>query len=103
MRFFLEVVVIMFRTLLGGKIHRDIVEIITFDCVNEPGIHIAEKYKAPSLESFDDLSVSRPQMEKALDARQVLNLSQESTTLTRKELFESFGWQDTSVPRVITW
>ena len=88
---------------VGGKIHRDIVEIITFDCVNEPGIHIAEKYKAPSLESFDDLSVSRPQMEKALDARQVLNLSQESTMLTRKELFESFGWQDTNAPRVITW
>ena len=91
------------NTFKRGRTIKSIKTIVTFDYVNEPGIHIAEKYKAPSLESFDDLSVSRPQMEKALDARQVLNLSQESTTLTRKELFESFGWQDTNAPRVITW
>ncbi len=91
------------NTFKRGRTIKSIKTIVTFDYVNEPGIHIAEKYKSPSLESFDDLSVSRPQMEKALDARQVLNLSQESTTLTRKELFESFGWQDTNAPRVITW
>lgn len=36
---------------VGGRITKDIVKIITWDAVLEPGIHIADKYHNPALES----------------------------------------------------
>lgn len=43
----------------GGIVKRKIVRISTFDMVNEPGISIATKFNAPSLESIDDKPMSR--------------------------------------------
>lgn len=91
------------NTYRGGRTNKVIKTIVTFDYVNEPGIHIAEKYKSPSLESLTDVVVSQPQMEKALDQRKVLQLGQESAVLTRKELFDAFGWVDTREPRFMKW
>ena len=67
-----------------GVVHRDLRTVVTFDYVNEPGISIAEKYKSPTLESFDDSVFT-------VD-RQVLHLGNESVSLTKDELYSSFNW-----------
>lgn len=43
----------------GGIVKRKIVRVSTFDLVNEPGISIANKEFAPSLESHDDKPMTR--------------------------------------------
>lgn len=68
---------------------------MTFDYVNEPGIHIAEKYKSLTLESRYDKPVTRQGLGKALD-RQALNFGRESVTLDEKALFRSLGWEEKS-------
>ena len=89
--------------LIMGRMNKVVKTIVTFDNVNEPGIHIAEKYKSPALESHTELMVSKSQIEKAFDHRQVLHLSQESGLMTREELFASFGWSDTNSSRFTQW
>lgn len=43
---------------IDGKIVRFLTNIVTFDCVGEPGINVADKYNAPALESFCGVSVT---------------------------------------------
>lgn len=86
-----------------GRVNKIIKTIVTFDYVNEPGIHIAEKFKAPSLESFEDLAVSKKQIEKALEQRDVLHLGQESAVMSRQELFKAFGWVDNTQSKFMQW
>lgn len=82
---------------------RQLQEIVTFDYVNEPGISIAEKYKSPVLESYVDKIFSQDTMTKALD-RQVLNFGTESVTLSKDQLFQSFGWKDNNAkPGFTKW
>lgn len=85
-----------------GVRHRTLCEVITFDYVNEPGIHIAEKFKSPTLESYVDKTWTRETIEKACD-RQVLNFGRESVTLSKEQLFESFGWKEQSMPGFTRW
>jgi hypothetical protein len=75
----------------GGIIHRILKNVITFDYVNEPGIHIAEKYKAMALESLYEKSVTPEQMYRALN-KPVAQLAMESSAMTADELFKSLGW-----------
>lgn len=42
----------------GGVIHKHLQQIVTWDCVNEPGISVATKWKSPSLESHDEVEVT---------------------------------------------
>lgn len=77
-----------------GRIRqRTLAEIVTFDFVNEPGIHVAEKYKSLTLESHYERPVTKQSMEKAL-SRQVLNFGRESVSLDQHALFRSLGWAD---------
>lgn len=78
---------------VGLTRHRTLAEIVTFDYVNEPGIHIAEKYKSASLESRFERPVTKEGLSKALD-RQVLNMGRESVVIDKDALFRSFGWAD---------
>lgn len=82
---------------IGRVRHRTLAEIVTFDYVNEPGIHIAEKYRSLTLESHVDRPVTRAGLERALD-RQTLNLGRESVTLDRDSLMRSLGWAETRAP-----
>ena len=41
------------QALVGGKLERNIIEVITFDFVNEGGIQIASKWDTPATESLD--------------------------------------------------
>lgn len=75
-----------------GVLCRDIKNIVTFDYVNEPGIHIAEKYKNPALEDLEQVRLNKVDFDKSFQ-RQVVGLGQESVALTKAELFASFGWK----------
>lgn len=86
-----------------GRVNKVLKNIITFDYVNEPGIHIAEKYKSPSLEAVEETVFSKEQFDSAMDLRQVLHLSTESTILTKDELYASFGWTETPTNRYTSW
>lgn len=82
---------------VAGKVHRDIVEIITFDCVNEPGIHIAEKYKSPALEGYAtgrDVLVTPSDFVRACDEAIKMGIATESSIIqSRDMIFKQFGWK----------
>lgn len=77
---------------VGRIIHRVLKNIITFDYVNEPGIHIAEKYKSPALESHYEKVITPKKLERALLAKDASVMGSESITMSTEELFESLGW-----------
>lgn len=79
----------------GMLIKRQLRTIVTWDYVNEPGISVAEKFKAPSLENLVDVNLSRGEIERALKQPAALGLAQESALLTADELFASMGWSTT--------
>lgn len=87
-----------------GVLMRDIKNIITFDYVNEPGIHIAEKYKNPALEDITGVMLARKDFDKTLQ-RQVVGVGKESSAMNLKELFTSFGWteQKKNLPAHTHW
>jgi hypothetical protein len=76
-----------------GVLCRDIKNIITFDYVNEPGIHIAEKFKNPALEDLQLVTLSKSDFDKSLQ-RQVVGVGKESAMMSMTELFASFGWSE---------
>lgn len=86
-----------------GRVNKVIKTIVTFDYVNEPGIHIAEKYRSPSLESVADVAVSKSQVDKAFDSRKVLGLGQESAIMNKQELYKAFGWTESAPARFTQW
>lgn len=87
-----------------GVLCRDIKEIVTFDYVNEPGIHIAEKYKNPGLEDVSNIVLSRKDFDNSLQ-RQIVGLGKESATNSFKTLYKSFGWSDSKkgLPAYSKW
>ena len=76
-----------------GVLCRDIKNIITFDYVNEPGIHIAEKFKNPALEDLAHITLTKADFDKSLQ-RQVVGVGKESAMMNMNELFASFGWSE---------
>jgi hypothetical protein len=77
----------------GGIKKRILKTIVTFDYVLEPGMSVAEKYKAPALESFHETTISRNELERALSpSSMVPEVAMESVRLTADELFTSMGW-----------
>lgn len=82
---------------VGRKIHRDIIEVVTFDYVNEPGIHIAEKYKSPALEGISngtEVLVTIDDFDKACTEAVRLGIATESSIIqSRDQIFKQFGWQ----------
>ena len=79
-------------TYVNRKAVRVLKNIVTFDYVNEPGISIAEKYKSPTLEQFEEILVSQSNFERAINTTTGCT-ALESSAMTRDELFASFGWE----------
>jgi hypothetical protein len=77
--------------MLGKQNVKTLRNVITFDYVIEPGIAYAEKYKSPTLESRNEMVVSKGLIERAL-APKADRVATESIKLTAQELFQSFGW-----------
>lgn len=83
----------------GGVIQRHIRKVVTFDYVNEPGMHVAEKYRAPALEGIDDVAFTRGQVETAvrnMSAVQMAGLGIESTTGDLGEFLTALGWEESA-------
>lgn len=74
-----------------GRYTRVLKNVVTFDYVNEPGIHIAEKFKSPSLESLTERVVTQNQMKRAVVSNSA-GIAKESILLSSDELFSSLGW-----------
>jgi hypothetical protein len=75
-----------------GITKRVLKTIVTWDYVNEPGIAVAEKFKAPTLESLSETMFSRGELERGLQVATSMGLATESVQLTANELFTSMGW-----------
>lgn len=73
-----------------GITKRILRNIITWDFVNEPGISVAEKFKAPALEMYDHV-VSRAELERCINPRNQV-VATESEAMNVHELFASMGW-----------
>lgn len=63
----------------GGVIHKHLLQIVTWDYVNEPGISVATKWKSPALESMDETSVTVDHLIAAQQLRQATGMSLESS------------------------
>lgn len=75
-----------------GIEERTLKEIVTFDCVNEPGIATAEKYFSPALESHFDMPMSRGLLEDAIIQHRPAGMSNESMVISAESLFNAIGY-----------
>jgi hypothetical protein len=81
----------------AGITKRVLKTIVTWDYVSEPGISVAEKFKAPALEAFakeDEMLISRGEFERGIKSATSRGLATESALLTADELFKSMGWSN---------
>ena len=62
----------------NGVIHKHLLQIVTWDYVNEPGISVATKWKAPTLESFDEMEVTIDHLVAARAIQQASGIALES-------------------------
>lgn len=94
-------------TLERGVRIRELMNVVTFDYVVEPGIFIAEKFRSRSLESFSptvDKLITRNSLERGLKNTKP-GPALESVSLSAGELFNSFGWAtpDQKKPIFTNW
>jgi hypothetical protein len=75
-----------------GVEERTLKEVITFDCVNEPGIATAEKYFSPALESNYEMDISRSLLERAILEHRPSGMSNESMVISPEALFNAIGY-----------
>lgn len=78
----------------GGRLVKHLRTIVTWDYVNEPGIDVARKWNAPSLESFEEAEFTRDHVE-ALDRGVSTGVSMESGGISSDAIFVDFGWKRT--------
>lgn len=83
---------------MGGVFHRHIRKVVTFDYVNEPGMHVAEKFRCPALEGFEDYSFTRGQVESAVASMSTVHagLGIESTTGDLGDFLTALGWENSA-------
>lgn len=79
----------------GGKLVKNLKTIITFDWVTEPGIHTADRWHAPGLESFDETQVDLLQLAAMRDRQHQAGVSLESSgnTVSLDEVLNDFGFE----------
>lgn len=89
----------------SGLRKRVLAEIVNFDYVNEPGIHIAKKFLAPGLESRVERVVTRESLARmeANAHRKTLIMGVESATVDFAGLQRTFGWDMNKKPGFFGW
>jgi hypothetical protein len=85
-----------------GITRRVLKTIVTWDYVNEPGIAVAEKFKAPALEVLQEHRFSRGDLERSVQQSAMAGIGTESVMLSAEELFTSMGW-DTRAANKPSW
>lgn len=93
-----------------GRTNKRIRHIVTWDHVLEPGIHVADKYYSPNLESRNvkvelENTFTRGQLERAFSKENLKQYATESVRLNAQELFASLGWKPNleSKPSFLRW
>lgn len=75
---------------VGNTLHKDMVQLITWDWVNEPGISVARKWNSPSLES---VTISPTQLQQARREAVRANSGMESSSVRMiDEMITASGW-----------
>lgn len=92
----------------NGVIHKELVSIVTWDFVNEPGISVAQKWKSPSLEAYFDVKVNLDQLIQARELAKQIPHAMESNGKMLDELIEKLrydrGFKDrASKPPSLQW
>lgn len=88
-----------------GIYTRTIKHIVTFDAVSEPGISIANKYAAPSLESYIDKAITETQVKRMCSNKLREGIATESSVAMANELLAVMGWElpKTDKPAFAHW
>jgi|ERR1035437_7183778 hypothetical protein len=77
----------------GGVKVRNIRNIVTFDNVLEPGISIANKWDAPTLESLSNNLITKTQIQRVVNRECNSKVATENSKAQAMELITSFGWE----------
>lgn len=80
-------------TTSGGRVIKNLKTIITFDCVLEPGISIAKKWFAPSLESRHECPVVPPMLDEIIHHQKAVGSGFESRGLSAELIKSELGWE----------
>ena len=90
--------------MVGGVLHKNLKTIVTWDYVNEPGLHVAKKWHAPTLESFADDTSFIPEHLQAVNAYQkrmgAVAAMESSGGLTAEAALADLGWDEGDVASV---
>ena len=89
---------------VAGVNNRNLVEIVTWDFVNEPGINTARKYKAPALESLSQAAFTKEEILGAV--KPVEGVAMESSAIQAADaIFRAFGWDKDALasPKFMGW
>jgi hypothetical protein len=80
-------------SIIGGGVQKLLRTIVTFDNVNEPGISVAKKWNAPSLEGLvADRKFSPAQLRLVVDNTKAHGRGLESINVAALELERALGW-----------
>lgn len=82
----------------GGMVQKVIKEICTWDLVNEPGIAVANKYSAPTLES-ESVIIQKSELDRAFNGNGS-GLGMESGALDISNLYKLMNWQQPEAKKV---
>lgn len=79
-----------------GKCMRILREVVTFDWVTEPGIHIAKKFNSPGLEQFDlgSMNITRRMLEEIVAKTPQSGVGLESSNAQVQQLIKTLGWKE---------
>jgi hypothetical protein len=88
-----------------GIVQRNLVEIVTWDHVTEPGIATARKFRAPALETMVDMTLTKGTLERAATVPQGQGFALESAAATADALFRKLGWDlsHLNTPKFMDW
>lgn len=87
---------------VGGVNERTLIEIVTFDRVNEPGIGTSRKFRSASLESMTERQFAPDAVRRA--CKPVPGLAMESISLSAESLLQVLGLEDSrGNPAFMDW
>lgn len=98
------------KAVVGGVVQFRLVEVITWDRVTEPGLNIARKYFAPTLESYVDHEIKKEVLQEAVLKPTMVTengmlVTHESKDLEGRALLRKLGWElnSSNLPASMRW
>jgi len=89
--------------MIRGTNYRTIVQIVTWDCVTEPGIAISNKWDSPAMETLSDSPITIKQLEKLANDNE-MPLAIESKDLVNESLrLVNIAMRPVQAPKFAKW